>query len=263
MEQLDKNEKIKIFFQSTEYLIFDVQSLLICEKINLKIALIGPCPRQLTSDKSSIPGLINKFQLRILIDHFLPNLLFFDSDSPLTDPEHDQKRKNNILNEIDQKVSLVHAQKAELYSKRKSEIVKSNIPRWNINFTSDFSSRREIRAPEPNSIFESKLENELYLVYKHFWHAGFWFTSGLKYGVDWLAYNGSPEIFHSMYLVKYVDINEPISTSQMSHLCRLGSKTKKKLVLASISGPGKTVITSQVAWSNRAQMSHQIQQIDD
>lgn len=232
------------------------QSLVICEKLHLKIALIGPCPRQLTSDKTSFPGLVNKFQLKILLDHYSSHLHFFDSQTTLSDYDYDQHQKKKLLNLIDQKVSAIHAHKAEQYSNRKIGIVKSVAPRWSINFMADFSLRKRIRPPKGTDLVNTKVDNDLYLVYLHFWKNGYWFTSGLKYGVDWLAYEGSPEIFHSKYLVKYVDINESMTTSQMSHLCRLGSKTNKKLVLASIS-PTSTIITSQVSWLNRS-MSHSL-----
>ena len=219
---LVENDKINIFVQAADYLIFDVQvqgllycsfldpllfrgsyqylksqSLVICEKLHLKIALIGPCPRQLTSDKTSFPGLVNKFQLKILLDYHSSRLQFFDSQTPLSDSDYDQHQKKKVLNLIDQKVSVIHAHKAEQYSNRKFDIVKSVAPRWSINFMADFSLRKRVPPPKGTDLFTTKVDHELYLVYLHFWKNGFWFTSALKYGVDWLAYEGSPEIFHS------------------------------------------------------------------
>ena len=54
----------------------------ICAKINLKVALIGPCPRQITSDKTSLTGVLNKYQVEFLIDHYINHVAFYDFSLP-------------------------------------------------------------------------------------------------------------------------------------------------------------------------------------
>lgn len=43
------------------------------------------------------------------------------------------------------------------------------------------------------------------------------------------------------FIVKYVDYDLPLSVSQITTLCRIGSKTNKTLMLASVLSDGRPV----------------------
>jgi len=92
------NQNIKIYIQNDNYLIFDVQSIKALEALRIKVPLIGPCPRQLTSEKTSFPAILNKFQLELLLEerekvgnHFI----FYDSNSE--NVKNESKIKETIL----------------------------------------------------------------------------------------------------------------------------------------------------------------------
>jgi len=92
------NQNIKIFVQNDNYFIFDVQSIKALEALHIKIPLIGPCPRQLTSEKTSFPAMLNKFQLELLLDHLDKvgnHFTFYDSNSE--NVKNDSKIKETIL----------------------------------------------------------------------------------------------------------------------------------------------------------------------
>lgn len=131
-------------------------------------------------------------------------------------------------------------------SQKGSSTSSTTSPRWIINFLNSEKTKTLI----PKSLL-TNYDRSLYLIYRHLWLNGFWLTSGLKYGCDWLAYRGTPELYHSEFIVKYVDYDKPLPVSQITSLCRIGSKTNKILLLASIQSNGHP-ITSMVTWSTRA-----------
>ena len=61
--------------------------------------MIGPCPRQLTSEKTSFPAMLNKFQLELLLDRMdekvANHFTFYDSNSE--NVNNDSKIKETIL----------------------------------------------------------------------------------------------------------------------------------------------------------------------
>jgi len=92
------DQNIKIFVQNDNYFIFDVKSINALEALHIKAPLVGPCPRQLTSEKTSFPAMLNKFQLELLLDHLDKvgnHFTFYDSNSE--NVKNDSKIKETIL----------------------------------------------------------------------------------------------------------------------------------------------------------------------
>ena len=87
----------------------------ICAKINLKVALIGPCPRQITSDKTSLPGVLNKYQVEFLIDHFINHVAFYDFSLPERGVTNQQRE---LLVQIDTLVTTEHQKIAQKWGVR-------------------------------------------------------------------------------------------------------------------------------------------------
>ena len=99
---------------------------------------------------------------------------------------------------LDSRVAKRHAEIALSHSQtqiRSSTSTKESPPRWIINFLDSEKTKTVI----PKSLLTNH-DRSLYLIYRHLWSAGFWLTSGLKYGSDWLAYRGTPELYHSEVL---------------------------------------------------------------
>lgn len=245
------DQNIKIYVQNDNYFIFDIQSIKALEALQIKAPLIGPCPRQLTSEKTSFPAMLNKFQLELLLEKRFNggnDFTFYDSNSE--NVKNDSKIKETILQVIDSRVAARHAEIAlshgQTQNRSSTQSTSNKSPRWIINFLNSEKTKTII----PKSLLTNH-DRSLYLIYRHLWSAGFWLTSGLKYGSDWLAYRGTPELYHSQFIVKYVDYDFPLPVSQITTLCRIGSKTNKTLMLASVHPDGHP-ITSLVTWSTRA-----------
>lgn len=69
-------------------------------------------------------------------------------------------------------------------------------------------------------------------VFKDLWEKGFTLTSGLKYGADYLVYQGDPILVHSCFLALVLPWKQPIES--LASLCRVGSKVVKSVLLCSV-----------------------------
>lgn len=71
-------------------------------------------------------------------------------------------------------------------------------------------------------------------MYRDLWARGFTLTSGLKYGADYLVYQGDPALVHSHYIALVLPWQQPIKS--LASLCRVGSKVVKAILLCSVEG---------------------------
>lgn len=71
-----------------------------------------------------------------------------------------------------------------------------------------------------------------YAVYSDLWHKGYYLTSGLKYGGDYLVYSKDPSHVHSDFIAVVLPWSQPISS--LVSLGRLGTKVKKNTLLCSV-----------------------------
>ena len=60
---------------------------------------------------------------------------------------------------------------------------------------------------------------------------GFYLTFGLKYGADFLAYQGDPLAIHSLYIVKILESSE-IKVTDLLVYERMANTNRKSLLLA-------------------------------
>ena len=98
---------------------------------------------------------------------------------------------------LDSRVAKRHAEIALSHGQNQIRSSSTKEPRWIINFLDSEKTKTII----PKSLLTNH-DRSLYLIYRHLWSAGFWLTSGLKYGSDWLAYHGTPELYHSEVLTQ-------------------------------------------------------------
>ncbi|KAH7821801.1 putative tRNA intron endonuclease, catalytic C-terminal domain [Monocercomonoides exilis] len=59
-------------------------------------------------------------------------------------------------------------------------------------------------------------------VYMELFEIGFWITSGLKYGTDYVAYSTHPNLSHSMYAIKLID-EKDFGSMDEKHNCSFTS----------------------------------------
>lgn len=65
---------------------------------------------------------------------------------------------------------------------------------------------------------------------------GYYLSCGAKFGADFLAYAGDPQLFHAALAVVVVEAAECVSPLDVVALGRLGDSTKKRTVLAFLDG---------------------------
>eukprot|EP01103_Thecamoeba_quadrilineata_P020334 TRINITY_DN866_c0_g1_i1.p1 TRINITY_DN866_c0_g1~~TRINITY_DN866_c0_g1_i1.p1 ORF type:complete len:120 (-),score=28.57 TRINITY_DN866_c0_g1_i1:71-430(-) len=81
----------------------------------------------------------------------------------------------------------------------------------------------------------SPQETRKYEIYSDLWLKGYFISSGMKFGADYLVYPGDPNLFHATFIVRVVDANEEIPCVDIVRFCRLAVNVKKQPVLASLS----------------------------
>ena len=236
-----------------EYLIFDPKSIILCMKINMQVDLIGPYPRQLTSDNTSLPGLLTLYQADIL-RQAPTNCHFFDGDANLEEFQKIERQQiDEVYQTIEQAVTKEHALIARTYGQEVDiEKLMSNfekVPeeklRWHVNFLENF-----VPCPRIEPKISSDLDEEINLCHFELWKSGKFLTSGLKFGCDWLAYQGSPELFHATHIVSVVKFTQKLKANDISCLTRIATKNRKKLLLMSLDGE-KRVISTEIIWGER------------
>lgn len=76
---------------------------------------------------------------------------------------------------------------------------------------------------------------------------GYFLSCGAKFGADFLAYPGSPQIFHGSLAVIAVMADEVVGARDVVSLGRLGDSTKKRTILAFL-GNSSTVQYVGIQW---------------
>lgn len=77
-------------------------------------------------------------------------------------------------------------------------------------------------------------EDLRYWVFSDLWHEGYFITPGNKFGGDYLVYKGDPLMFHANFIVKCVHDIKQVDITDLITCARIGTSTKKTLVLAEI-----------------------------
>ena len=79
-------------------------------------------------------------------------------------------------------------------------------------------------------------------VFDHLRDKGYVMSCGAKFGADFLAYAGDPQLFHADLAVVVVDGHEAIGARDIVALGRLGDSTRKRTVLAWIDDSKKNLV---------------------
>ncbi|XP_011405589.1 PREDICTED: tRNA-splicing endonuclease subunit Sen34-like [Amphimedon queenslandica] len=86
-------------------------------------------------------------------------------------------------------------------------------------------------------------------VYSDLWQKGYYITSGLKYGGEYLVYEGDPAIVHSHFIAKLLQWDEPISPLSLVQDGRLGGKVKKNTIYCTVNPTTDNVEYLTLSWS--------------
>ncbi|XP_071854344.1 uncharacterized protein [Apostichopus japonicus] len=85
-------------------------------------------------------------------------------------------------------------------------------------------------------------------VFLHFWEQGYYLTSGMKFGGDFLIYKGDPLLYHSTFIAVCLPYQKSMSTQMIISYGRLGPIVKKTVLLCSLDDQGN-VRSVSLQWS--------------
>lgn len=226
---------------------------------------IGPLPK-FSHEKSNfgLPLRLKKVEAKLLVDKGFAELCELPSIEQLQTPEFLEKYKahEKELDEKQNKLAL-EERKAEII-KMADKILEGKLKKEKINFqnTSDLNIQSIINeeiskiSGKTSKFFEifmehpylsqiqlkhvdwtfpeSKEDKLLYLVFKDLWEKGYTLTSGFKFGGDYLAYYGHPNDYHASFIIRCLEDETELKTDLLASWIRLGTITKKTLILASL-----------------------------
>ncbi|CAI4227031.1 unnamed protein product [Auanema sp. JU1783] len=86
------------------------------------------------------------------------------------------------------------------------------------------------------------------LVFHDLWRRGFYITAGLRFGCDYLAYEGLPGEVHAKYLVKCLPSDEDLSPLELISLTRVATQVKKAVLLAIVADDNHTPHYMTLQW---------------
>ncbi|XP_055945038.1 tRNA-splicing endonuclease subunit Sen34-like isoform X1 [Argiope bruennichi] len=86
-------------------------------------------------------------------------------------------------------------------------------------------------------------------VYRDLWEKKYYITSGVKFGGDFLAYEGDPLKYHALFIIVCKCHGERFQGSDLVVYGRLGHQVKKTVVLATQNEQGKVEYIS-LSWEN-------------
>lgn len=96
---------------------------------------------------------------------------------------------------------------------------------------------------------QTSCEKLHYKVFVDLWEKGYYLTSGINFGGDFLAYPGDPIRYHSFFIVIIVPWGKKITPFEIISAGRLGASVKKTALLCSVSDETGQVIYTSVKWS--------------
>jgi len=87
------------------------------------------------------------------------------------------------------------------------------------------------------------------IVFKDLWLRGYYVTDGVKFGGDFLAYNGDPEQCHAQFVVQVRGNEEEFTASLLASSCRLTTSVNKSLLVASVYLlQNSDVVYTEITW---------------
>ena len=96
---------------------------------------------------------------------------------------------------------------------------------------------------------QTSCEKLRYQVFVDLWEKGYYLTSGVNFGGDFLAYPGDPIRYHSFFIVIIVPWGKKITPFEIISAGRLGASVKKTALLCSVNDETSQVIYTSVKWS--------------
>lgn len=276
--------KISITISGDRYFIWTVQDV---EKLRSDHRIVGQLigasvGKAFQDTEHGLPLQLSKYEVKLLLDKNAAHLLRVNHDQANKQQLRDQlneykermwqEYKDCVLEERRAKL-LEHADQIIAGAKRRRP-GESNDPQAIIN-----EKLNQIKVEEserPAQLFVNCPFGELltvaanesppmsddeqfkYKIFLHLYNEGFHLTSGHKFGVDFLAYEGDPLIYHAKFMIlvkSHTEHERLLSCKQLTALemlikGRLSVQVNKKLLIASINDQNEPQFVS-INWKGR------------
>jgi len=83
--------------------------------------------------------------------------------------------------------------------------------RWRVNFLDHGALTKTNDGSKCSTMPEIKgLDALKDKCHRYLWQCGYYLTSGMKYGCDWLAYEHPPDLVHAKYIVSVLDVDKKV-----------------------------------------------------
>ncbi|VDP30642.1 unnamed protein product [Soboliphyme baturini] len=92
--------------------------------------------------------------------------------------------------------------------------------------------------------FLPSIDRVRFPVFTDLHNRGYYITSGLKFGCDYLLYPGDPLAFHASHLVHCAKRSKQFRARDLLSWCRLGTQVKKIVLLCSVDDESNVAYTS-------------------
>ncbi|CAI2175302.1 16768_t:CDS:2 [Funneliformis geosporum] len=160
---------------------------------------------------------------------------------------------------IQQKNQEVQDQQDSLDLENYTSKISGFAPVINIQTTSSFSWYNDngncyssIDLAKQNNLWvwpNVQKEIQKYKVYSDLWDRGYYITSGIKFGGDYLLYPGDPLRYHSHFIATVLDVDRIISPMDIITFGRLGTAVKKSYILCSWDQHQDKAVYHSLEWS--------------
>eukprot|EP00049_Salpingoeca_infusionum_P016599 m.341585 g.341585 ORF g.341585 m.341585 type:complete len:350 (-) comp16113_c0_seq13:2962-4011(-) len=107
-------------------------------------------------------------------------------------------------------------------------------------------------SPAADNLFmfpTTRHERSRYLVFRDLLSRGYFVSTGIKFGGDFLVYPGDPNMFHAHYVAVVVDAEAPWHPTDMVSSGRLGTTVKKSSLMCSVNPSTETVNYITITWA--------------
>ena len=91
-------------------------------------------------------------------------------------------------------------------------------------------------------------ERRKVMVYQDLYEKGYYITSGLLFGGDFVVYPNDPILFHAEFIIRVQEWDNTIAPLDIISFGRIGVGTKKKCVLASINPKTEKIQYITLTW---------------
>lgn len=88
-----------------------------------------------------------------------------------------------------------------------------------------------------------------YQAFRSLWEKGFYLTSGVKFGGDFLVYPGDPASYHSQYILVCMEDSPSLTLKQLITYARMATSVKKTFLIAFIKN-STTLNFLSINWSH-------------